>query len=457
MTDYRPPAPTPPKVKPPLLKRWWQARRDMLKPIPERSYNMKMGHIRMPHGDLYTVCETSLVRRVLVEQWERFPKNRFLHQVLRPLLGDGIIISSGELWKKQRRMVDQAFEQARLQTVFPLMVDAVEAMEARLDRLATGAPVAFDVEMTHVAADIIFRTIYSVPLEQADASRVFRAFMHYQEAAASVWLLGIAGLPTFLAPNRLRAWYWGREIRGLLMPLARARFEQAARGEDGGQRDILASLIRVRDPDTGGAFTRDELVDQLATLFLAGHETTAAALAWAGFLAAKCPEVQERLAAEALAFFGDRRPVFADIKQLKFTRDMFRETLRLYPSLGFLARETAFTEHMRDKVVEAGSSLAVAPWLIHRHRTYWERPDVFDPDRFQTEAGKESLRCAYLPFSLGPRVCLGAGFAMQEAVLILACLFRRYRLVPVEGFEPRPVGRLTIRSENGIRLAIERR
>ncbi len=457
MTDYRPPAPVPPPQKLPLIKRWWQARHDMLKPIPERSYNMKMGHIRMPLGDLYTVCETSLVRRILVEQWERFPKNRFLHQVLKPLLGDGMVISSGELWKMQRRMVDPAFEVARLRNVFPLMVEAVDAMQARLDRLAGNGPIAFDEEMTHVAADIIFRTIFTVPLEQQDAARVFEAFKRYQEAAAKAWMFGIAGLPSFINPHRIHTWRWGRQIRGLLMPLARTRFEAAARGDDAGHRDILDALIKARDPVTGHVFTLEELVDQIATLFLAGHETTAGALSWTGFIAAQCRHVQERLQVEADEVFGDRRPDFSDIKRLKFTRDVFRETLRLYPSFGFIAREAAHTEHMRDKVVKAGASLAVAPWLIHRHRTYWERPDSFDPDRFHSKEGKQSLRCAYLPFSLGPRVCLGAAFAMQEATLIVASLFRRYHLVPEPGFDPHPVGRLTIRPDKGIRLRIERR
>jgi cytochrome P450 len=154
---------------------------------------------------------------------------------------------------------------------------------------------------------------------------------------------------------------------------------------------------------------------------------------------------------------GEREPSFADLKRLKLTRDVFREALRLYPSFGYIARSCAHDEAMRDKSVKAGSTVAVAPWLIHRHRTHWERPDIFDPDRFRTESGKASLRTAYLPFSLGPRVCLGAAFAMQEAVLILACLARRYRFEALAEHVPKPVGRLTIRSENGIKLRLHRR
>lgn len=457
MNDYRPPAPVPPKRQHSAIARWWKARRCLLSPNPEKSYNMKMGHVRMPAGDLYIVCEPSLVRRILIEQWERFPKNKALARVLKPLLGDGVVISSGELWKMQRRMIDPAFQEVGLRRVFPLMRKAVEAMQERLDRLADGRVIAMDEEATHVTADIIFRTIFSMPLEQAEATRVYREFMDYQQAAASTWLIGIAGLPTFLSPSRYRAERSGRKIRSLLEPLVRSRFDEYHKGRPGPHKDILAALLSAKDPETGHVFTLSELVDQVATLFLAGHETTAGALSWAIYLSAMCPHVQDRLSAETSEVMAEREPAFADLKRLKLTRDVFREALRLYPSFGYIARSCAHDEGMRDKSVKAGSTVAVSPWLIHRHRTHWERPDIFDPDRFQTESGKASLRTAYLPFSLGPRVCLGAAFAMQEAILILACLARRYRFEPLAEHVPKPVGRLTIRSENGIKVRLHRR
>jgi cytochrome P450 len=337
------------------------------------------------------------------------------------------------------------------------MVNAVEAMQDRLDRLADGRVIAVDEKAAHVTADIIFRTIFSMPLEGAEATRVYREFMDYQEAAASTWLFGIAGLPTFILPSRYRAERSGRKIRSLLEPLVKSRYDDHHSGRPGPEKDILAALLSAKDPETGHVFTLNELVDQVATLFLAGHETTAGALSWAIYLSAMCPHVQDRLSSEAREVMGEREPAFADLKRLKFTRDVFREVLRLYPSFGFIARTCAYDEEMRDKHVKAGSTVSVAPWLIHRHRTHWERPDIFDPNRFQTESGKASLRTAYLPFSLGPRVCLGAAFAMQEAVLILACLARRYRFEPLADHVPKPVGRLTIRSENGVKVRLYRR
>ena len=455
--DYRPPAPAPPSTRLSLAARWLKGRQCTISYLAAKSYDSKLGHVRLPGQDLYTVCEPGLVRRILIEQWERFPKNRALARVLKPLLGEGVVISSGELWKMQRRMIDPAFEEVRLKDVFPLMLEAVDAMQHRLDGVADGSVITFDEETTHVTADIIFRTIFSVPLDEDDAARVFRAFMRYQQHAANAWFVGNAGLPSFLSPSQYLANRSGRQVRGLLEPLVRRRFEAWHAGRRGDYKDILASLLAARDPVTGHVFSLGELVDQVATLFLAGHETTAGALSWSVYLSAACPHVQERLHGEAATLMDKRAPQFSDLKKLKFTRDVFRESLRLYPPFAFIARTCAHAEQMRDKSVAAGSSVTVAPWLIHRHRTHWERPDVFDPDRFHSASGKQSLRQAYLPFSLGPRVCLGASFAMQEAALILSSLVRRYRFEVLPDDPPQPRGRLTTRSANGIRLRIFRR
>jgi cytochrome P450 len=208
---------------------------------------------------------------------------------------------------------------------------------------------------------------------------------------------------------------------------------------------------------TGDRFTRKELVDQIAVLFLAGHETSASALGWALYLIATHSGVQERMHQESDGVFGGRAAEFGDMKRLRLARDVFREALRLYPPVSFISRDTVQTERMRSKTLAKGSVVMVSPWLIQRHRRLWDRPDDFDPDRFATAAGKESARQAYLPFSAGPRVCLGASFAMQEATLILAQLMRDFHFDKVADHTPVPIARLTLRSENGIRLTVRKR
>jgi cytochrome P450 len=267
-------------------------------------------------------------------------------------------------------------------------------------------------------------------------------------------MLQMLPLPRILLPGYGAARRAAAQIRNLLGRFVRPRFEAARRCEADPRNDILAALLRARDPETGYVFGFEDLLDQICVLFLAGHETSASALAWALYLIANCPHLQERLHAEAVAVMGGGPARFAHIRQLKFARDVFRETLRLYPPVSFMLRDAGEATTMRDKAICPADPLFVSPWLIHRHRGQWERPDVFDPDRFASDSAKASLKTSYLPFSLGPRVCLGANFAMQEAILTLASMALTFRFDPVAGHVPRPVSRLTVRSANGIRLAV---
>jgi cytochrome P450 len=445
------------KSKASFLTRFFRGGKSWLDIQFERSYKMKMGHVRAPGLNVYMVNEPSLVRRILVEQWERFPKHKMLDQMLKPLLGDSIFTSNGELWKRQRRMIDPAFEQARLQVVFPLMRSAVDDLLSRLDSRQDGEILDVDIEMTHITADIIFRTVFSQPLEGEEAHKVFNEFIKFQESAARVTVLLTYQFPEWLTPWRARWNRSGQEIRRLLEKFIRPRYEAYMRGEAAPQQDILASLIAAEDPETGARFSIDELVDQIAIIFLAGHETSASALTWALYLIAMSPDIQDRLHQEACSIMADREPEFSDIKKLRLTWNVFRETLRLYPPVGYFVREVMETQCMRDKTMPKGSVVLVSPWLIQRHRVHWDTPDIFDPDRHDRPETKESLRCAYLPFGLGPRVCMGAAFAMQEAVMVLASLARRYQFEPLPNHTPRPVGRVTIRSDNGVRLRISRR
>jgi cytochrome P450 len=428
---------------------------------------MKMGEVHLPGVDLYMVNEPSLVRRVMVEEAGAFPKHEMLGDALRPLLGDSIFTTNGEVWRRQRALMDPSFEAARIRHVFGRMREAAQAMAARLREVPDGAEHDVEIEMTHVAADIILRTILSQPLDSAAARQIFDAFARYQALAPRLMM------PAFFGLRWLRPWWQIRrsqsaaaEIRLLLATLIRPRYDAARSGQPTEDGDILATLLRVRDEASGAGFGFDELVDQVAMLFLAGHETSASALSWALHLLAHSPDVQERLHEEAERSLDPAGDDPGALKDLTLTRNVFREALRLFPPVGFLARQSARGCEMRDKQVAAGSSVVVSPWLIQRHRALWARPDEFDPDRYaegpdaageDEPPARESLRRAYLPFGMGPRVCIGAAFAQQEATLILATLAREFRFEPVAGHVPEPVGRLTIRAENGIRLRMYQR
>ncbi len=215
--------------------------------------------------------------------------------------------------------------------------------------------------------------------------------------------------------------------------------------------------MTTADPETGARFDTEEMVDQVAIFFLAGHETSASALAWALYLLALYPEWQERVAEEAEAVFGPRTPEFSDMARLRVTRDVFRETLRLYPPVPMMVRETACPERFRNRDIPRGAQVVISPWHLHRHERLWDNPDGFDPARYGTENGKTCLREAFIPFSAGQRVCTGAGFAMIEGPLLLAMLVRAYRLRPVAERPPVPVAHLTVRGRDGIWLKLSPR
>ena len=445
---------------------FFSARRSWLDSLYERSYRMQMGEVHLPGLDLYMVNAPALVRRVLVEEPGEFPKSDLMGDALRPLLGDSILTTRGAQWARQRAMMEPAFAQARVQVALPLMREAVQAMLARLGAQPQGSGHDVEIEMTHVTADIIFRTIFSQTLSGDAAHRIFAAFARFQSLVPRLLLPSVYGLRWLVSPwDVWRSRKAAREIRGLLESLVKPRFDLyhsalGAAAQPPGQaprQDVLEAFLNARDPLTGAPFAFDELVDQVAVLFLAGHETSASALTWALYLVAQAPAVQERMHREAMGLGAGADTDASAVKSLALTRNVFRETLRLFPPVGFLARQSAQSCPMRDKTVEQGASVVISPWLIHRHRDLWREPDAFNPDRYENDASRDSLRDAYLPFGMGPRVCMGAAFAQQEAVLILSGIVREYRLEAVPGHVPQPVGRLTIRSANGVRLTLHRR
>jgi cytochrome P450 len=457
MSPFVPPRPKPHQGTLSLLGRVLFARRDNLGFLRERNYFMKMASYRIPGLDLFVVNEPTLARSILIGEWERFPKAGLLRKALHPAIGSGVLGSVGEEWKRQRRMIDPALDQRGVEELFPLMQAATDAMLARLAALPPRADVDIDVEMTHVTADAICRAICSVPFERDDAAHLFDAFTRYQAAALPFGLMRLLHLPPLLTPTGWRMRRATRDVRRLVEDLARPRYEADRAGRPDEGRDILGSLITARDPETEATFSFDELVDHLIVLFIAGHETTAGGLSWALYSLAHCAEVQERVAREVAEAAGTRPLQYDDIRKLKLTRDVFREALRLYPPVAYIVREATESAEFRGKPVPPGATVVVSPWLMQRHRDLWERPDEFDPDRFATESAKASLKKAYLPFSLGPRGCPGASFAMLEATLVIATLIGRYQLLPVPGHTPEPASRLTVRSRNGIKLRLEPR
>ncbi len=447
--------PPKPQSRPGKVALWRYARlfrSDILSAQPARLYRAWMAEFRTPFFRSFLLNQPDLVKTVLKDRPKDFPKSARIGEGLRPLLGNSVFLTNGETWERQRRIIDPAFEGGRLRVTFPAMWDAAEAAARRLDR-RVGQTIEIEAETSHAAADVIFRTLFSMPIEHEVARAVFDEFRTYQRSQPILNLAAFVPLPRWMPRLRRRdTKASAQKIRALITDLTIAR---RARIDAGNAPDDLATkIMTTADPETGAYFSTDEMVDQVAIFFLAGHETSASALAWALYLVAAYPDWQDRLAAEAENM---QECDFAVMSQLRLSRDVFREALRLYPPVPMMVREAARSECFRDRDVPQGSQLVLSPWHLHRHERLWDEPDAFDPSRWQTENGRKCQREAFIPFSAGARVCPGAGFAMIEGPLILSRILLDFRVVPVPGKEPVPVAHLTVRAREGIHLRLERR
>lgn len=456
-----PPMPDPMPPGPSLFRRAREGLRSSLALFQAGAFLMGgVGRHRIPRlpwlrpANMYTVREPELIHEVLITRARDFPKSRLMRSMLGDLIGDSIFVANGETWRWRRAIVGPALEQARVKDVFERMLAAAKACLARIEAGPQGQPLAIDGEMTHFAADVIFRTLFSEPIPPTEASRIIDAFETFQGHAYSQGMLRQTGLSLKLMPGARAKRRAALEIREALAAPLHRRLSAIASGADHATNDIAASLIAGADPSSGRRFSDEDLLDEVAMLFLAGHETSASSLAWTLYLLAIAPDIQERARSEAMTVFGRRDPEFGDVRRLTLIRNIFRESLRLYPPVAIISRDSVQPEHMADRDISPGAVVCVTPWIMHRQSRFWANPHAFDPDRFDTDMGRSALHQAYLPFSQGPRVCPGAAFALQEACLILGMLLRSFRFDPVPSQTPQPAARLTLRSANGVRLLV---
>lgn len=446
MTPPKPPS-RPDKVS--LWRYLKLFRQDILSAQPAKLYRAWMAEFKTPFFRSYLINQPSLVKTVLNERPQDFPKSDRIGEGLRPLLGNSVFLTNGADWERQRRIIDPSFEGGRLRDAFPAMWAAGEAAVARLSE----GTHEIEQETSFAAADVIFRTLFSIPIEDRVAQAVFTEFRDYQRTQPILNLAAFLKGPKWMPRlHRSRTRETAKSIRALITQLTEARMHQINAGT--APDDLATKIMTTEDPQTGETFTTDEMVDQVAIFFLAGHETSASALAWTLYLLAMYPEWQDKLAQEAQAL--DTGAEFAVMSKLRLSRDVFREALRLYPPVPMMVRETTCPETFRDRSIKPGAQVVISPWHLHRQTRLWDNPDGFDPGRWTTENGKQCMREAFIPFSSGPRVCTGAGFAMVEGPLLLSMLLRDYRFELTDRV-PVPVAHLTVRSKDGIWLKLTKR
>lgn len=444
--------PKPHNSKAGLITTFLLKRRSWLDGLYAKSYKMRAGRVKMPGFDLFVVNDPKEVRKIMVDNVKEFPKSDMLHELLKPLLGVSIFTTNGEVWKKQRELLRPSFEMTRISKVFDLMSNAAADMMERFRKYTDGSIVEVDEHMTFVTADVIFRTIMSSKLDEIKGKEILHAFVTFQEETARTAIRKFFCVPQWLSNilgenKRMKA---GAVIRKSLSDIIKPRYDSY---KNDNYSDILASLLHTVDASSGERFSFEEILDQVSMLFLAGHETTASSLTWTLYCLSLDQDAQQKAYNEIISINKDGKFSISDIKEMKYLTNVFKEALRLYPPVGFFARQSKGEAKIRDKVLQKGSGVVVAPWLIHRHDDFWEAPHEFRPDRHNENIPKEK----YMPFGLGERICIGQGFAMQEAIIILANILREFKLELKDGFVPDVVGRLTVRSANGMMIKMSKR
>lgn len=384
------------------------------------------------------------IRHVLLDAHENYVRSPVTRRLLRPILGKGLLLAEGNAWKHQRRTIAPAFAPR----VMPMLCRHIAAT-AEEAIPALGGPdgvVDLHTALRHLTLTIAGRSMFS--LEMDGFGERLRTLMHrYAERHVSPRMLDLLLPPGIPSPADLGRRAFQREWRGFMDEVVAARARIPGEG-----RDLFDLLQAARDPETGEGFTPEELRDEVSTLILAGHETTAVALFWACYLAVLFPESQERIAAEAAG--ADLSPAGAAAAfegALPETRAHLDEAMRLYPPAYLIVRmaREADTLPGLGTRVERGALISMAPWVLHRHRTLWTDPEAFDPSRFLPGAVPPD-RFAYMPFGAGPRICVGARFALAEGVLVLARLLRDWRLEFADGGAVMPLGRVTTQPDRPV-------
>jgi cytochrome P450 len=400
----------------------------------------------------FIVSDPDGIRHVLLDNAANYRKPELMRRMLEPGLGRGLLTSEGETWRTQRRIMAPAFDPASMRGYASFMSDGAAELADSWARLAPGGQIDMYTAMMRLTLEIISRTMFSS--DSGDVAAIIERSFAESQANSMPNILDFMGLPSWLAGWRRNAYR-----RRLFAPFDGVihRLIEARSGDAGGRRDLLARLVAARDGESGQGLSAAEIRSQAITIFLAGHETTALTLTWTWYLLSQHPLHEARLHAELDEVLGDRLPTHDDLPNLVYTRRVIEESMRLYPPAPFMSREPVHDDVICGMAVPKGSYVGINPWVIHRHRRLWSDPLRFDPDRFTPERSAGRPRFAYLPFGGGPRICIGAGFAMMEAILVLATLARKYRLRLVPGHPVEPRGLITLQPRYGMAMTVEPR
>ena len=443
--------PTPPRAPDDMsfLGRLAVIKRNMIATWGQRAYEEDVIEGRFFFRNSFILNRPDAIRHVLLSNYENYSRTPAGIRMLRPVLGDGLLIAEGHSWTFQRRTLAPAFTPRATANLVPHMTAVLDETIAKLDA-RTSEPVDLREIMQRMTLEIAGRTMFSFGMDRHGPT--LRNFvMEYGARLGRPYLLDMVLPLSWPSPmDFARARFRKRWTEFVAMLIAERR--EMGKKDGAPPRDLFDLMDEARDPETGKGFSDEQLVDEVATMILAGHETTATALFWALYLLALDPDTQEEIASETR---GEHLDSMADIDRQKFTRAVIEETMRLYPPAFLIARAAREKDNAAGVAIGKGDIIMIAPWLLHRHEKLWDQPNAFIPKRFMSTEAPD--RFAYLPFGAGPRVCVGAPFAQAESVLALARLIGAFRVELADTNPVIPLGVVTTQPDRSPLFRITRR
>jgi cytochrome P450 len=449
---FVPPAPKPRTSPPSLLELIRVVYRNPLELWGEPSYTKPWVSVTGIGGPLVIANDPGLIRHVLVDNARNYRMATVRQKILRPILRDGLLTAEGEVWRRSRRAMAPVFTPRHIAGFAPAMLRRSEAFAARYEPLPAVSDIAQD--MTMLTYEILAETLFSGEIAGAPGGFAEQVD-HLFETMGRVDPLDLLRAPDWLPRiTRLRGRRTLAYFRRLVADTIAMREARLEKGRAGVPEDFLTLLLRAEGPD---GLTRAEVEDNIITFIGAGHETTARALGWTLYCLAEAPWEREPIEQEIDAVLSGEPDPAKWLDAMPMTRAAFEEAMRLYPPAPSINREPIETDTYKDLTLVRGATVLAMPWTIHRHRSLWDRPNAFMPERFHPGNRERLDRYQYLPFGAGSRVCIGAAFAMQEAVIALAVLMSRFRFDTVAETNPWPVQKLTTQPQGGLPMKVSRR
>jgi len=402
----------------------------------------------------WIVNNPDAIKRVLLDNADNYVRTRLARRLLEPGIGQGLLTTEGETWRRHRRIMAPSFDPRSVASYTPMMTQHTEALLARWDQMPDGTAVMADQAMMRLTLDIIAQAMFSS--DAADIAELVATGAERYQTEVRPNLFDLLPLPPWV-PRLKSMKHAERIFSDFDLKIERMIAERSGAAGGGDRKDLLGRLLAARDEETGGGLSAKEIRDEIITIFMAGHETTSLALTWTLYLLSQHPAVEARFHDELRDVLGGRTPRAEDVPKLRYGRMILDEALRLYPPAHTLSREAVAADDLSGHPIPAGATVYIVPWVLHRHRKLWEHPDRFDPERFSPERAASRPKMAYIPFGAGPRICIGASFAITEAILILATIAQKYRLHLKPGHPVEPRGLITLRPRNGMAMILERR